>query len=875
VGDIVTFMQNADAAAFLLLGVAVAVSWLRNRDRSTGWLALAIVLLSLVSIIGRVSALTQSLFQFSLPLMSQVSLVGFVGSGYALLRYRASLIPLPRAWHRAVVVVMAGITIAFLIATAVAAPAGAQLWIAVGLIVVWSATVIEPIVRFWLVARGLPAVQAWRLRSLSLGFAGLVAVLLFVVVLLGARASTTNPGVQLGIQVLVLAIVPLLYASFSPPSWLRREWRASEEDGVRRYLESLLLADEDTETLTQDALEWATRLSGGAAAVAFDGRGAARASLGMDEATLGALRAHLSELPEGISRNGLHGGGAALISLPILSPDGNGRLVIVSGPFTPAFGSDELSRTQQFMSAVTAGLDRKRLVTELRDANRQLKEANEHKSVFLANMSHELRTPLNAIIGFSELLLDAKESQFDRPTQKRFLAQVHSSGKHLLGLINDILDLSKVEAGQMELRLQTVAVETVVTQVLNIVEPLAVQKHITLDAHAGDAGEVMADAGKLKQMLLNLVSNAIKFTPDGGTVTITGKRVPSAVEIAIADTGIGIPESEQGQIFREFHQVDQGPGRAQQGTGLGLALTRRFALLHGGEVRVTSKLGSGSVFTLRLPVQAAVPALGQATAPSQPAEVVDTTRPLVLVIEDDVAAAELITRQLEGAGFRTHIARTGTEAVAKARALRPAAITLDILLPELDGWEVITRLKRDEATSDIPVVIVSVVDNPDLGMALGALDYFVKPVDGKELVDRLSRFKLKPTATNGATDVLVVDDEAANRQWLTRILEPAGFNVILASGGREAIELARASPPDLVLLDLMMPEVTGFDVVEALRADPNTRETPIMILTARHLTEADKTHLNGHVSTILSRGSLGASDIVGMLRHVVEKRGSA
>jgi CheY-like chemotaxis protein len=244
------------------------------------------------------------------------------------------------------------------------------------------------------------------------------------------------------------------------------------------------------------------------------------------------------------------------------------------------------------------------------------------------------------------------------------------------------------------------------------------------------------------------------------------------------------------------------------------------------------------------------------------------SRPLVLVIEDDPAAAELLTRQLEGDGFRTHVARTGTAAIAMAHELRPAAITLDILLPELDGWDVMTRLKHDQATSDIPVVVVSVIDNPELGMALGAMDYFVKPIDGKELVKRLNRFNFKHS--NGTT-VLVVDDEAANRQWLTDILEPAGFTVIEAGGGREAIRLAKLRGPDLVLLDLMMPDVSGFEVVKALRADPTTQQMPIMILTARHLTEADKRHLNGHVSTILSRGSDSAADLLDHLRKLVRE----
>ncbi|HYR47727.1 MAG TPA: response regulator, partial [Candidatus Polarisedimenticolia bacterium] len=798
-----------------------------------------------------------------------LNLIAFVGSGYALLYYRHSLITLSRTWRIGAAAALFATVCGYLAAMALSAPKTVLLWIAVALIAAWGGTVIEPIVRFWLVARGLPKVQAWRLRSLSLGFAGLVGILLFALILAGARVTTTNAATQLAIQVVVLAIVPLLYVSFAPPAWLRREWRVSEEEGLRAFMESILVSDE-TAPIDRGALEWAMRLTGGGGAISFDSRGEVRASRGIEA----DFAAELEELPPDLEggvrkyerRNGQT---VTLIALPIHSLEGIGRLVVVSGPFTPAIGKDEMNRVQQFMTSVTGGVDRRRLIKELKDANRELKEASEHKSVFLANMSHELRTPLNAIIGFSELMLDAKESQFDSATQKRFLSQVHASGKHLLGLINDILDLAKVEAGQMELRLQDVAVEPVIAQAVELVEPLAAEKHITIRSDASSVGEVLADAGKLKQMLLNLVSNAIKFTAEGGTVTITARRLPGAVEIAVADTGIGISDADQAKIFMEFHQVDPGPGRRQQGTGLGLALTRRFALLHGGDVRVTSKVGAGSVFTLRLPLQVAVVVPADEKVDS--AAAADPSRPLVLIIEDDVAAAELLTRQLQAAGFRTHVARTGTEAIAKARALHPAAITLDILLPELDGWEVITRLKREEETSSIPVVMVSVVDNPELGKALGALDYFVKPVDGKLLVDRLSRLKLKAAVEGAATSVMVVDDEPANRQWLARILEPAGFEVIEASGGREAIELAKARPPDLVLLDLMMPEVTGFDVVEALRADPKTSQTPIMILTARHLTEADKRHLNGHVSTILSRGSLGAADLLGLLQQVVGK----
>src|SRR5207248_859016 len=291
---------------------------------------------------------------------------------------------------------------------------------------------------------------------------------------------------------------------------------------------------------------------------------------------------------------------------------------------------------QQFMTAVAAGIERKRLVAELRETNRQLKEASDHKSVFLANMSHELRTPLNAIIGFSELLIDARPAQFDDETQKRFLTQVHTSGKHLLGLINDILDLSKVEAGQLDLHPQMVHVASVIDQVASTIEPLAQLKHIAVRTDVDGVGDIMADMGKLRQMLLNLVSNAIKFTPDDGTVTITARRVPASVEISVADNGIGISEDDQNKIFHEFFQVDTGPGRREQGTGLGLALTRRFALLHGGDVRVNSVLGKGSIFTLRLPLETFIVADGHDASALGQAAAVDMTRPLVLGVEDDV-----------------------------------------------------------------------------------------------------------------------------------------------------------------------------------------------------------------------------------------------
>ncbi len=516
------------------------------------------------------------------------------------------------------------------------------------------------------------------------------------------------------------------------------------------------------------------------------------------------------------------------------------------------------------------------LVDRLESANERLQEADKAKSVFLANMSHELRTPLNAILGFSELLMDDGAGRFTEASRKRFLEQIHSSGKHLLGLINDILDLSKVEAGQMDLRLEPVTIDDAVEEVLRTIEPLAAARGIKLASDAAAGGEVIADAGKLKQMLLNLVSNAIKFTPQGGQVTVSASRSLNVVEIAVADTGIGIARGDQERIFHEFQQLDSGIGRKVDGTGLGLALTRRLAALHGGAVRVSSVPGRGSVFTLSLPVHAATRERSAAASkhPSK-GDADDSARPLVLIAEDNPQAAELVRRNLEHGGFRTEIAVSGPEVLAKARELQPMAITLDILLPELDGWEVLTRLKKDETTSEIPVVIVSIVDSPELGIALGALDYFVKPVPAKELLKRLSRFNFKLPDGREDVRILVVDDEEPNVTWLAQVLEPAGFTVITAAGGQEAIRVARSKSPDLILLDLMMPGISGFDVVEALRADKATRSIPIMVITAKDLTDEDKRQLNGHVSTILSRGSTDATDLLGHMQEVVAHRAGA
>ena len=564
-----------------------------------------------------------------------------------------------------------------------------------------------------------------------------------------------------------------------------------------------------------------------------------------------------------------------VITIPLVSGgEVVGTLTAVRHSAGGPFGQPDLVRAQMIAAPLAAAVRVARLFDGLRNANSELLESNEHKSTFMTNMSHELRTPLTSILGFSEILRDDKTDRFDAATKHRFFEQIHTSGQHLLGLINDLLDLSKVEAGQMSLYPERINLADSVQTALSALEPLARTKGITIDSDSGPGLHLVADPTKLKQMLLNLGSNAIKFTPQGGRVSIRTRQVESWIEIAVTDTGIGIAEADLSRLFREFQQLDAGHGRQQEGTGLGLALTKRFAELHGGEVKVKSAQGEGSTFTLRLPVSA----IESSQAPIYERLRIgpsDAHLPLILVVEDNAEAAEILARHLEGGGFRMKIARTGNEALTMARELKPAAITLDILLPEIDGWEVLRRLKADQLTWNIPVVVVSVSDNPSLGHALGATDYFVKPVDREALLSRLNQYAFAPKAQPGEIRVLVVDDEQAHLDLLRALLEPEGFHVVTAGGGKEGIDVARTQHPHLILLDLMMPEVTGFDVVEALRTDATTRSIPIMVLTAKELTIDDKAALNGHVAAIFQRNSLAGPELIAWLRGFVAKEHAA
>jgi len=540
----------------------------------------------------------------------------------------------------------------------------------------------------------------------------------------------------------------------------------------------------------------------------------------------------------------------------VVWPDGTERALASRGKVYRDAGGKPLR-----MSGVCLDITERRLAAEQRQAREAAEASNRAKSNFLASMSHELRTPLNAIIGFSELLESHTFGDLNE-RQQRYVTNVLTSGRHLLQLINDILDLSKVEAGHMELALSTFDIRTTLGEVRTIVGTLAMKKHLGLEVEVEDSVTTLrADQSKFKQILYNLLSNAIKFTPDGGSVRVTARVAAEVgdnqggewIEVAVADTGIGLRPEDQERIFGTFEQVDSAYAREQQGTGLGLTLSRRFVELHGGRIWVESEFGKGSVFRFVLPLKAHAVTTEAPLDKARPSGV--GNGPLVLVVEDDKQAGEVLAHDLVRGGYRVARAATGEQAVALARSLQPDAITLDVLLPDQDGLKVLARLKGLPETRAIPVVIVSLTEGRELGFSLGAVDWLVKPANPASFLAAV-RKAINGTEA-GTQTVLVVDDEPPTVELLTDMLRNHGFRVLAAHDGRQGIELARTECPNLIVLDLVMPGLTGFDVVQELREHPETREIPILIFTVKDLNAEERERLKGSVQAVVTKGAAG------------------
>jgi adenylate cyclase len=513
--------------------------------------------------------------------------------------------------------------------------------------------------------------------------------------------------------------------------------------------------------------------------------------------------------------------------------------------------------------------ERKQYEETLTSARDQAEAMSRTKSSFLANMSHELRTPLNAIIGLTEMMVN-NAARFGTEKAAEPLRRVHRAGNHLLDLINQVLDLSKIEAGKLELNPETANIARLVDEVVGTARALAQQNqnHLTVECPS-DIGSIVVDALRLRQILLNLLSNACKFTK-AGEVTLRVAPVSADgrewMEFAVLDTGIGMTPEQVGRLFEEFTQADQSTARRYGGTGLGLAITRRLCDMMGGAVGVTSESGKGSTFTVRLPTGPAT-AGGPVAAPVEEPTELSPIGDCVLVIDDDPTARELIANHLREEGFAVVTAGGGREGLKLAEELHPIAITLDVLMPEIDGWTVLSALRGNPALAGIPVIMVTITDQQRKGMTLGAAGYLTKPIDRARLIAVLRPYQARIRHSR----VLIVDDDAMQRERIRSWLEPQQWLISEAENGRAALDLLVDNEPDVILLDLLMPEMDGFQLITALQEHEEWRRIPVIVITALDLTASDRARLNAGVEEILSKESFDPARLVEIVRQVGAK----
>ena len=504
--------------------------------------------------------------------------------------------------------------------------------------------------------------------------------------------------------------------------------------------------------------------------------------------------------------------------------------------------------------------------------NREVERATRLKSKFLASMSHELRTPLNAIVGFSDLLAEQTAGGLN-DKQKRFVNHIKQGSSHLLQLINDILDLSKIEAGQLELHCEDFHVAETLPEVLSTIRPLAMAKNIRVEQDLETSSPIFADRVRFKQILYNLLSNAVKFTPKGGRIDIDCLEIKNFVRISVTDTGIGIRPEDQGVVFEEFRQVEGNAGAPSEGTGLGLAITKRLVEQQGGKISLESEAGKGSRFTFTLPSgsknSSEILSVGQ---PANPATATGAGRenPLILVVDDEAPARELLASYLESE-YRIVMADSGAEAVKRAKELLPDAITLDVFMPGGNGFETLVELRKDLETENIPIIIVSIVDQKQVGFALGAADYLIKPIRKPVLLETIR--KHAPAAANDDdAAILLVDDDPGTLDLLEECLRSAGYETQSVQSGARALEVLSSKMVRAVLLDLLMPGMDGFALIRHIRKEATLKELPIFVMTGKALAQEEIALLTRETQALFHKNGSWQQQLIVEVGRVVRQR---
>jgi signal transduction histidine kinase/CheY-like chemotaxis protein len=879
----------AAAIVFLSLFAATVVEYVRRRDA----LSAAVVLVFATSAPVFIAQLLHTFFAYDLPAqLGLLSALALLGQPLATLWLAAMLHPVPRK-----VVWLALISFLVTAGPLLLLPSPPSLVLVLATVGVYAITAVGAATYFALAGRRRTGSARARL------FIASIASLLMAATLLLAGASQAIPGETPAIEtaarygILVAAIA--YAAAFLTPAWLRRVWqRRTGYDLSRRLLTTS--AESDPSVTWLRFTELAANAAGVREAVLLHGDDAHGAEVvarvgetqaakdiwtGTEYAALLAEADKTHQVASDRASSAIremvgHGPARFVTLVRFAAPHDHVGLLALSSERSSLFARDdrEIFEILGFEAALLA--DRGKTAAELTEVAEQLRTtvaalrtANQAKSDFLASMSHELRTPLNAILGFSDLMRLEPGTDDKRVVPAEWIDHIRVAGQHLLGLINDVLDLAKVEAGRLELHMEEVEPGTAVADALAQLAPLAVQKGVTLSGEV-NLPPITADKIRLRQILNNLLSNAIKYTPEGGTVRVEGVADESTVQIAVVDSGVGIAASDLERVFEEFTQVGDVLSRSA-GTGLGLALTRRLAEAHGGRVDLESVPGAGSRFTVTLPktqvagpAQAAPVEYAHTVAGARPAEMTPVLPGGVLLIEDDPQAVALLRSYLEPEGYVLATAADGVDGIAAARRLKPSAILLDVMLPGLDGWEVLRRLKTDEALRKIPVLMITILDDQDVGLALGAAGYLTKPIERGVLLTALQRH-LPAREDTARPRVLAADDDPVSLALVKAALESQGCEVTLAHGGREAVYAAHAGNFDLVVCDIVMPDLDGFEVVAQLKAAEHTRDVPILILTGHTLDEVDKTRLNGKIVGICEKGDDAASRLWEWLEAIV------